>query len=79
MINCNSVHAQRHAPEVSFFVERVTYGHLDYFQVVAWSSELDRVLRRYNRKQSVRRSRHNPSGFIHGSHVAVLALAYITS
>lgn len=53
----NCVHAcvcaHRHVPELSLFVERVSYGHLDHFQLVAWRLALDSVLRRYSRKQTV--------------------------
>lgn len=55
ILNANCVHAcvHGHLPELSFFVERVSYGHLDYFQLVAWRLALDSVLRRDSRKQTV--------------------------
>ena len=38
------VHGHRHLPERSFSVERVSYGQLDLFQLVAWGLALDSVL-----------------------------------
>ena len=34
----------RHLPERSFFFERVIYGHLDHFLLVAWRLALHSVL-----------------------------------
>lgn len=45
--------AQTHLPKLSFFVERVSYGHLDHFQLVAWRLTLDSGLRRQSKKQTM--------------------------
>ena len=51
--NCVQACVHGHVPELSFFAEMVSYGHLDHFQLVAWSLTLDSALRRDSRARSV--------------------------